>query len=411
MLSIIIEDKIDVGFIKDRMFSAMSAPEIQLQLQPKKARKLLNIAQKNDSRTVEWGLLLLKSFENYDNFSTNEQHDILNIRLTISRALLSTNRTAGIEGIENVYRRIMESNEAQKDSLTDLHRHTCSRLIFASKSLRIIYKYISPCYKDSVIKFVPILYLYNFTTKFLKYLAYAIFYIPLDRHTFSNERQDILKTTERQQQTRSSDMISLESNGIAEILNFQIEWNFLGYTWYKQLENICHTLKSDIFLIIINVASVLVRLWIFLTILFTYLGVGLLCISLHLELVQQNVYAQVNDSTTWMCKLYFIIGYNNVLIFVSKLLSWSLQNFWGYVWIGLYIGIFPNNLAQVHPFQSEHFLKLCSDKYFFTRYASGVTNTTTFIRSHPILGIIGFIICFLSSFVSIVCMLLIWYVM
>ncbi len=404
-----VEEKIDVGFIKDRMFSAMSAPEIQFQLQPKNALKLLNIAQKNDSRTVEWGLLLLKSLENYDNFSTNEQHEILNMCLKLFRALLSTNRTEGIEGIENIYRRIMESDDTQKKSLKDLRRHTCLSLIIASKSLGIINKYIYPCYKDSVLTLI------KFVTTFPKLLVNAIFVIPLDRHTFSNERQDniMFKPAEREQQTRSSAMISLEPNGIADILNIQIEWNFLYYhTWCNQLETIWKTLKSDILLIIINVASVLVRLWIFLTALFTCLGLSFFFLSLHLD-KYENVYAQVNDVTSWTCKLYFIIiiGYINVLIFVSKLLSRSLRNFWGYAWIGVYIGMFPNNLAQVHPFQSEYFFKLSSDNYFFARYTSGVTNITRFLRSHLILEAIGFLIYFLSSCtcISIISILLIWY--
>ncbi len=392
IITVLKEGGIDVEFIKDRMFSAMSAPKIQFQLQPKNALKLLNIAQKNDSRTVEWGLLLLKSLKNYNNFSTNEQHEVLDMRLKVSLALLSTNRTEGIEGIENIYRRIMESDDTQKESLKDLRRHTCSSLILASKSLGIINKYIYPCYKDSVltlIEFVPKLYLYKFPTKFPKHLAYAIFVIPLDRHTFSYERQDVFKTAKRQQQTRSSDMISLEPNGIADILNIQIEWNFLYYhTWCNQLETIWKTLKSDILLIIINVASVLVRLWIFLTALFTYLGFALIYLSLYLDYFQIVLYTIIlNDSTSRTCTLYFIIGYSNVLIFLSKLLSRCLQNSWGYFWIESYIRVSPYNLAQVHPFRIEHYAKLCSDKCLSTKYnyGTGITKLMQFLKSHPIL--------------------------
>ena len=422
IVTVLKEGGIDVEFIKDRIFSAMSAPEIPFQLQPRNALKVIDIVQKNDSRTVEWGLILLKSLENYENFSTIEQHDILNIRLKVSRALLSTNHTEGIEGIENVYRRIIESDETQKHSLTDLRRHTCSSLILASKSLGIIYTYIYPCYKDSVltlIEFVPTLYLYKFPTKFPRHLAYAIFAIPLDRNTFSNERQDILKTTERQQQTRNSDMISLEPNGIAEILNIQIEWNFLYYTWYNQLETIYNqletiwqTLKSDIFLIIINVASVLVRLWIFLTILFTYLGFALLYLSLHLDNFQKIVYTVfLNDSTSRTCTLYFIIGYSNVLIFVSKLLSWSLQNSWGYFWIVIYIGLSPYNLAQVHPFRIEHYGKLCSDRCLSTKYnyVTGVSKLILFLGSHPILDTGTYFVFLSCSFYLIIALPLQWY--
>ncbi len=357
---------IDAEFIKDRVFSVISAPESKLQLQPKDVLKCLEIVKENKSQTVEWGSILMKPFENYDNFSSSAERDILSIRLKMSVALLSINRTEGIQGIENVYKQILDmyNDEAHKEKLINLHSQTCSSLILSTKSLQIISKYIYPCYKDSVvtiIRFLRTVYFYKFPTIFPKHLVYAIFVIPLGRYTSSNAREEILETI-KPVKSRGNDMILIKGNEIMNIESIQL--NFFDNSWYQCSMNFLQILQNDIIRIIINVASILLRVWIFLTLLFTYLGITLYYLSIFPAFIMEAKFLYACEDKCHKIRFKVIIGLSNMLIFVTKLLVWSLENSWGSVWLILYALLSPHNLAQIH---SDYYVQLYRSNSYINR--------------------------------------------
>ena len=78
----------NVTFLEDKLFSIVSTSKQEFQLHPKEAFELVNLVKQADNftKTIQWGLLLIKPFENYDNFTVEDQIVILQIRLAISLA-------------------------------------------------------------------------------------------------------------------------------------------------------------------------------------------------------------------------------------------------------------------------------------------------------------------------------------
>ena len=373
--------------LEERLFKVMSAPGTEFQLQPRSALKFLEVVESNYTKTVEWGLVLLKPFEGYKNLSILEQFEVLNLRLKVSVAKFRLgNYTEGLNGVEYVHNEILKHSQdaqTQEVKVKELKKITCFYLIFRAK-------YIYSCYQGGIAAFVKIIIetsLYNFPIKYPRDILYLIFVTPFG---FSKKDAKIYypSPTPSKRISTTTDII-IEPNAIQRLtdgMGIEIE-SLIFDLIYPLVLQVWEFFTNKLFLIILNILLVYIRMWIFFSVLFTLFGVTLMHIALYLNMTLVVWHTGVLNESTISTKLVqFFISLTDLCIFISKLLAKSLQNPWGYVWLGIYLEISPNNLAQIPPFQPNHYYLVYLDasyRHFFRGYMLSVIKTINFLIPRP----------------------------
>ncbi len=138
--------------------------------------ELVNLVKQADNftKTIQWGLLLVKPFENYDNFTVEEQIVILQIRLAISLAKFRLyNFSEALNEMESILDAVSGSPAIQNEEIiAHINDTICSyMLIWPGK-----YMYICHCKTSwAVIKL-----LIDVTMDLPPKCVYATFVIPFD---------------------------------------------------------------------------------------------------------------------------------------------------------------------------------------------------------------------------------------
>ncbi len=238
----------NVDFLERKLFSIMSTPNIQFQLKPKDALEILIVVEEinNYTKTIQWGSLLYKPFENY---TLDETVITLQIHLSISKAHIGLwHIFKGLYGMEYIYKTIDESQDLQShNSIHNVKNEVCFYLI-----IRLMY--VIPCYKHLFKKNVAI-FTYSFSVK----LVFVTFVLPVE---FYGEVNDIAPKVELKKSTRSTAVTSENSDIILfRVLKQTVEP--LVLTLRDQVmfivENVWHNYISTYFWFSYKVACIWVR--------------------------------------------------------------------------------------------------------------------------------------------------------
>ena len=163
----------NANFLEERLFSIMSTPSEDFQLQPKDALQLLYMVEQNNnySKTILCGTLLLAPFENYYNFSTDEKLNVLKMHVATATAKLHLYYLSdGMNELENVFEILVHDQELQNHTdSAQIYKQVCYGLI-----LRV--RYLLPCYQESTVAAIRNTFM-DLLVTLPKKLIYIIFVI------------------------------------------------------------------------------------------------------------------------------------------------------------------------------------------------------------------------------------------
>ena len=348
----------NTNFLEERLFSTMSTPSKQFQLQPKEAVHLLGIVEQssNYSKTILWGTLLLHPFENYHNFSTEEKLNVLKMQVATATAKLQLSyfSSEGLNELEYVFEILVHDQE--------LRNHPDSAQIYESVcySLVIRVKYILPCYQETIIAATKNALAKLFITIPTK-LAYITFVIPLgfieEQPYHMPEGRDPVPTkydSSKAIATTSSQTYELIETTVSSIVTdvgrvFQSFYcdNVSPYYWlFIKISNISR--------FCFNLLLVSLRLLIMydIFVILTGISAGLCAIILEKFLAQLYFVIILNPSSFTVSK-FLISSVCDLFIFLSIVQVKLSRNVLGYPWLFIYVAFSRLNLGLLYPFDPE----------------------------------------------------------
>ena len=296
-----------VGFLKERMFTIISSSvPTKLQLEPQTALELLDLVvkDKNATKTIFWGSLLLKPFQHHYNFPIEDQADFLKIRTIVAQAKLFSFEALNdfksiLNDIYNYEGRISQFNAQEKTA--------CFYLIPYGK-------YLYPCYHESVRNFVNIfLGIYAYRDTVMR-VIYSVFIIP--------------------EKISSWRVVDGFTTIIIRRMLLSIQYYNSGTTYLSRLLRFTA-----------NVLMVWIRLWILYSFFFICIGITLLLTSIYLGNITGKVFSRVvGDPRSSLLQVYCVIVLSEVILYVIKVLITIVRvfNTWGSIWIqGVNLATYP----------------------------------------------------------------------
>ena len=389
------------NFLEERLFSVISKPTTEFQLQPKDAVFMLYTVTQysNHTKTILWGSILLKPFKNYSKLSPEELLNVLKMNTSVSFAKLNLwEISKGLDGLEHVFNTIQGSKVLKNHAeVADINVQICLHLI-------IRLKYIYPCYRVGFKELI-----YNILDTILtisRKVGYIIFVTPLDFYAETKAHPIQEESVQTQQTSKALATSNSHEFGVEIVKDFV---SFTGTNTYSTLESIWYEnispynwlyIKLNNFVrFLANILSVCARLWAFFTICTTCTGVSLIICRMFEFLLAPRYLAIVHNPASFQLTRYFIIMTCDILklsmIFQARL----LQNVIGFPWLAFCI---ETNLAQ-----------LCSAEYYCNRYRdySPLLFVVSLCQFIFISIIVPFVVCVFSlEFVLLVSIRLINYV-
>ena len=356
----------NVDFLEEQLFSTISTLATEFQLQPKEALEfLLQVkGNGNNTKTVQWGSLLLKPFENYNNFSVPEQFAVLLIRFVISQAKLDSFQfNEALNEIEQIYDDLiaLPDDQGLEEGIDSLQNTICFYLI-----LRL--KFIYPCYHKKILPIVSSQLKVHFIDFPLK-AAYFTVVVPFPLHYKARSSwNNYMHVFNMSESLQTKDLNAIDStpfpvqlfNAVVTVVGAEMEYIAQSILWsgYDMVFSHLHlSLVIDAVCLIINIITVWIRLLILEPFFFTFIGIALLLSSRILKKVETVFTQTLHNHASLSFKLRCIVTISDLMIICVKVLVMVLKTSsgYGFVWLDIYIHDFQNNFAGVHSFQRKPF--------------------------------------------------------
>lgn len=262
----------NVTFLEDKLFTIFSTIDKKLQLNPKEALELTDLmlcahhTNLNFTKIIQWGTLLLKPFENYDNLTVEEQVDILEIRLTVSLCKFRIyNVTEALDEMEIIFEIISRNPDIRgHQNITYVYQEVCVHLILRYG------KYLYTCYKESV-------------WSKLKQLLHLFFVFPFD-------------TNPKNKDTYYNKHKTWQEKAIA-IKNFELEFFIISKS-QDMIQEASYLISTTFYVIvnnreiriIANAVTVCVRFWLLLYFLLIAVNIASLFYIIFVVHIIQPIY-------------------------------------------------------------------------------------------------------------------------
>ena len=337
----------NVTFLEDKLFSIVSTSKQEFQLHPKEAFELVNLVKQADNftKTIQWGLLLVKPFENYDNFTVEEQIVILQIRLAISLAKFRLyNFSEALNEMESILDAVSGSPAIQNEEvIAHINDTICSyMLIWPGK-----YMYI--CHRKT--SWAVIKLLIDVTMDLPKKCVYVTFVIPFDLYPPNSKG------------THYNRVRQSKTNALSEQKYSNLAYFFLDIVakrkeiiqptlWY--VDTFQAFINNNVVCIIMNTITVCIRLWLLLSVLFTIVGLAyytaVICVA---DDIESYYVSSIVDPSKSLLRVVCMMLISDLLLALIHLLATILSkcSAWGIFWLQICICLEASchrNLARKH---------------------------------------------------------------
>ncbi len=336
------------NFLEERLFSVISKSSTELQLQPKDAVKLLDAVKqyRNHTKTVLWGSILLKPFENYTKVSAEEMLNVLEIRMSVSFARLSLwEISKGLDGLEHIFNTIQESEVLKNHAeVVDINKKICLRLIIHPK-------YIYPCYRASFKELI-----FSILDKILytipKKLGYIIFIVPLDLYAETKAQEESVQTQKKSKALTTSNSLEFGVQIVKDLVSTTgtNTYSILKCTWYENISPYIwlYIKLNNLVRFSINILSVCVRLWMCFSVLAMFTSFYfMICIYILEFILAPRYLAIIHNPASFQLTIYSVIVICDLLIYSIKIGARLLQNVIGFPCLIICADNFKTNMAQL----------------------------------------------------------------
>ncbi len=337
----------NVTFLEDKLFSIVSTSKQKFQLHPKEAFEFVDLVKQanNFTKTIQWGSLIVKPFQNYDNFTAEEQMVILQIRLALSLAKFRLYHfSEALHEMESILDAVSGSPAIQNEQIIGHINDTiCSYMLLWPG------KYHYFCYRKSLWAGIKLL-IKNAIVDLPQKCVYAAFVIPF--HLYPSNSNGAYYNGVRQSKTNAlSERKYSEFDVVLDIITANSKEIIQSALWY--VDTFQAFLNNNGVRLIMNTITVCIRLWLLLSALFTIVGLAyytaVVCVA---DVIEPYYISSIVDPSKSLLRILCLILISDLLLVLIHLLSTILRkcSAWGIVWLQICNSLESchRNLARIH---------------------------------------------------------------
>ena len=343
--------KEEANLLENRLFETISmvSDDMDFQVRPKDALQFLEAAEEseNHTKTILWGTLLLKPFENYDNFSLDDKKSILNIHMSVSIAKLHSGQFfSGLDDMEYSYTNFILQQE-NNELFTKERKTACFYLIPR-------FKYVYQCY---------IITSFKADFKILEIVSNLFLPVPFITCTKkSRERPAQTLSKLKDVATTSSEAQLVEDVLMTVGLNTGRITNMVEAVWHEVIWPIwCNPLFR--FLLNLPFLSVWFLICCFALATFpcSILGTGYLALAFfHQKILARRYYAIILNPLSSIVLIQSVVALSQITNILLQMMRKILTNhFFEFTWKSMHFFDTTSNPNHVYVVFKEHRYFLC----------------------------------------------------